>query len=690
MIGSWAVRCHQIKQSLLRSRQRWIGLFFLYCLSIAPIVQATAPIEILANQTQINITAALDRLESDQSIETFDQAITAFHAGKSTPIELNPNQNLLPQFSWLRFSVINRNASQTTWLLDAGKARIAKVYQVDENGQPRLIEKNYGLGTSDNLTLILKPNQKTELIFFYTCSFPNKINFIQIESKIALFSSPVYLMYPIYFGVIVSIFILNFYLYCTTRYGYYIKYCGYLVLILLSTMLEIIQSYLAYDLTLIVRVNILTAMIFALLFMMDVLQTKTYTPKVHIIAKITVFSFFPVFFTIYYFPPDKNFVPQILGLFSYLVLIMGGIGAWRRRVNAAVWYCLSWGCFVFFNTIAIITQQPNFYLPGIILECTLLSLMLAHLINEKRKNLVLEKKSRMEAFEDLSYLKLDLEKRIAKRTIELEEKNIKLNDSIQELKSTQAELIEVQKMADLGKLLEKVASSTQTPVKQSFSAVTHTAISLSNLEQALKTKTLTGEQFENGINLIKTDIPKITENLKKTCATILTFKQVAVQEFVDEVSTFSLTKYIDDVLKSFYANDVHIDFQIHGDQNVQITGYQGVIYQAVTRIIDNAKQHAFADVANPKIDITITKHENSFRLAIQDNGKGVDVSEVKAIFEPFYALDKSTGSTGLGLHILKNLVVHRLHGHIYCQSETGKSLTVIIEAPLTVLKAQAA
>ncbi len=72
----------------------------------------------------------------------------------------------------------------------------------------------------------------------------------------------------------------------------------------------------------------------------------------------------------------------------------------------------------------------------------------------------------------------------------------------------------------------------------------------------------------------------------------------------------------------------------------------------------------------------------SITAAYRDDGCGVPEEYHSRIFEPFFTTARHRGGTGLGLHIVYNLVTQKLRGRINVQSEVGKGTLFIVTLPL--------
>jgi len=91
--------------------------------------------------------------------------------------------------------------------------------------------------------------------------------------------------------------------------------------------------------------------------------------------------------------------------------------------------------------------------------------------------------------------------------------------------------------------------------------------------------------------------------------------------------------------------------------------------------------HGFDEGEKGKINIIANKANGKLKLEYSDNGKGIAPGNMDRIFEPFFTTNKKIG-TGLGMHIVYNLVTQKLNGTIHCSSELGKGTSFKMEIPV--------
>jgi signal transduction histidine kinase len=81
------------------------------------------------------------------------------------------------------------------------------------------------------------------------------------------------------------------------------------------------------------------------------------------------------------------------------------------------------------------------------------------------------------------------------------------------------------------------------------------------------------------------------------------------------------------------------------------------------------------------INVTVKNEDHSIILCYEDNGKGMTQTQQKKIFDPFFTTKRGTGGTGLGMHLVFNLVSKKLAGEISCKSTVGKGTFFTITVP---------
>ena len=601
------------------------------------------------------------------------------------PTTIAPTTWLAPQKNWFRLSISNPHPQASLHTLSAGEARVGYLYQMLENGEIKTISKMQALGLHEVFIIKLPKESTTTFYFKYKYNNPNRIILEPFDAIFLSKNHPLFFLGSFYCGVMLATFALNVYLVYTTKYRRYKYYCLYVFAIIVIFAIDYIQPYTQLDLSLLATIALQSPNVFALLFMMEVLETKTRAYKVHIYTKFVLFFYFILFILTITTDGNLGSLPHLVALLSYTCMLGAGITTMIGGLQIAKWYCLAWGSFVAFSATAVISGNYTYFIPGVILECTLISLIFATLIKNLSNTYLAEREIHRRVAKDLHALRRSLEKRVAQRTEEIRVTNEKLEATIDKLKSTQQELVEMKKMSELGKLLQKVSSLTEKPILKSLNIAQSMFHQLNSILDKQQKKQTTIDDLNALVENMKVHAFSVGKLLKESSEIIKTFKKISVENTVEKISHFSLRDHLASIINSFHNNNQKIKVHLEADDACMLKSYQGVIYQITNQLIENAILHAFDDtIASPQITITTRTVDQRIDFIISDNGIGVARSDLDSLFEAFYTVDKSQVTNGLGLHIVKNLVIHRLQGEINCQSNAGNGFMICIRLPLAI------
>jgi signal transduction histidine kinase len=105
--------------------------------------------------------------------------------------------------------------------------------------------------------------------------------------------------------------------------------------------------------------------------------------------------------------------------------------------------------------------------------------------------------------------------------------------------------------------------------------------------------------------------------------------------------------------------------------------------QVLSNLINNAMLHAFEGRERGQITISIRELEGDMvELRFRDDGVGMSSKTLHQIYDPFFTTKMGQGGSGLGMHIVYNIVTNVLHGRIEVQSAPGQGTCVTLTLPL--------
>ncbi|OQW55679.1 MAG: hypothetical protein A4S14_12030 [Proteobacteria bacterium SG_bin9] len=266
-------------------------------------------------------------------------------------------------------------------------------------------------------------------------------------------------------------------------------------------------------------------------------------------------------------------------------------------------------------------------------------------------------------------------------------------EALRNLKETQNSLIEAEKLAALGRLVAGVAHEVNNPVGISLTV----ASSLERRSRLFKDEIERGELRRSSLNdFVKAcseAADQLVSNLNRAAELIQSFKQVAADRNYSDRRTFDMRDLTEQLITSLRPgigkNNVKV--QMDCEPGLSMTSYPGSYGQVLTNLFVNSITHAFPDRAPGEIDIKVRRmNKEQIELLFSDNGCGMTPEVRRQAFDPFFTTRRDQGGTGLGLHIVYNLVTNRLGGRINMRSEAGKGTHVQIVLPQVAPLEQAA
>jgi len=304
----------------------------------------------------------------------------------------------------------------------------------------------------------------------------------------------------------------------------------------------------------------------------------------------------------------------------------------------------------------------------------------------------------------LQELTHQLEQRVAERTAEL-------STTLQQLKRTQSQLVQTEKMSSLGQLVAGIAHEINNPVNFIYGNLIHAVDYVDDLlklldayEQELEhpSQKLTALKDELEIGFIREDLPDLLQSMQVGTNRIRQIVlSLRVFSRLDE-SDFKIVDIHDGIESALMIlgnrlNQTPTNPGIQVIRNYEqlplIECYPGQLNQVFMNILVNAidifeeqnKCRSWDELVQSPNQITITteiQQPHWVSIAIADNGPGIPESIQPKIFDAFFTTKPVGNGTGLGLSISYEIIVKKHHGQLSCFSDVGKGTRFIIEIPI--------
>jgi len=266
-------------------------------------------------------------------------------------------------------------------------------------------------------------------------------------------------------------------------------------------------------------------------------------------------------------------------------------------------------------------------------------------------------------------------------------KNAELAKTLDELKATQKQLVESEKYASLGSMVAGIAHEVNTPVGNSLMAASILENATIKFNESFNRGELKKSSLQAYLQKAKSSSEILLANLQRAAELIQNFKQVAVDQSSIEQRNFPVKDYIEKILISLDPQIKYTPHQVtvRGDHAIVMRSYPGALSQIVTNLVMNSLTHAYQGLDKiGQLQFELTQQDDKVIIIYSDDGKGIPEASLTKIFEPFFTTARDKGGSGLGLHIIYNLVTQNLKGSIFCKSEVGIGTKFIITLPLNL------
>ncbi|MDY6802201.1 MAG: response regulator [Cyanobacteriota bacterium] len=303
-----------------------------------------------------------------------------------------------------------------------------------------------------------------------------------------------------------------------------------------------------------------------------------------------------------------------------------------------------------------------------------------------------------------------VENQLRARSLQLQliEKNQSLEKVIKELKWTQAQAIQNEKMLALGQVVAGVAHEINNPINFIFGNLTPAQEYIQDLLKLIKAYQ---EQYsetnpcietileEVELDFIAEDLPQLLNSMQRGAERIATIvgglrtfsrhdesatKAVDIHTGID--STLMILEHQLRLKTTRPAITVIKDY----GKLPKISCYASAVNQVFMNIIKNAIDALEEKVKNreavdPDLTIriqTLTTTDATVKIIIADNGIGIDRDIISQIFDPFFTTKKVGEGTGLGLFSSYRIIVEKHQGKLTCNSKLGEGTEFVIEIPV--------
>jgi signal transduction histidine kinase len=284
-------------------------------------------------------------------------------------------------------------------------------------------------------------------------------------------------------------------------------------------------------------------------------------------------------------------------------------------------------------------------------------------------------------------------RQLKEKTGIIEEQKKEVEKTLTELKATQKQLVQNEKMASLGQLTAGIAHEIQNPLNfvNNFSELNNELIDELKNEKSK----LNNEEQDELLNDIYQNNEKIKLHGSRADSIVKGMLQHS-QSSKGEKAPTDINALCDEYIRLSYhglrAKDKNFNAELKTDFNENI-GKINIIPQDIGRVLLNLLNNAFYAVEErvrqtlpdshyqPIISVATKKTDNKIIITVTDNGNGIPQNIVDKIFQPFFTTKPTGQGTGLGLSLSYDIISAN-DGEIKVESKEGGGSTFIIQLPI--------
>lgn len=269
---------------------------------------------------------------------------------------------------------------------------------------------------------------------------------------------------------------------------------------------------------------------------------------------------------------------------------------------------------------------------------------------------------------EISIREKALELKVAKLQLENLNSSLekRIEDEIKKNTKQQHMIMQQNKLAQMGEMIENIAHQWRQPLAQINSSIIL-------IDAILEKHNFKDTLVENKL----TEIESLTSYMSKTISDFKNFFNPNKKKTIFNVE--EAIQKANDVLKGL-INSHHIQMEINIEKDLKINSYLGELQQVILIIINNSiDAFIHMNIHFPKILINAYTDNESLVIHIEDNALGINSDLLDKIFEPYFTTKHKAQGTGLGLYIAKMIVENSLLGFLSVENkQNGACFTIKI------------
>lgn len=285
------------------------------------------------------------------------------------------------------------------------------------------------------------------------------------------------------------------------------------------------------------------------------------------------------------------------------------------------------------------------------------------------------------AQQQLTVINAELEVRVDERTRHLSQTIARLNQTLDDLHATQGKLIEAEKLSALGGMIAAIGHEVETPLGLCLTMESCLRNDIRSLRSALEDSASAGIRTE--LDAVDESLAMLAQNLRRASDLMRSFKEVSAGQIDDDNQWISLCDTITETLQTLAPKlrDTPFKVRVECPESVTMQASTVAINQILTNLIMNSLTHGFQGRNHGLITIRVGDDRDNVVIRYSDDGCGLSQEAREKIFEPLFTTRRGKGGTGLGMHLVYNIVRQRMKGDIALETTSDVGVAFRISMP---------
>ncbi len=279
----------------------------------------------------------------------------------------------------------------------------------------------------------------------------------------------------------------------------------------------------------------------------------------------------------------------------------------------------------------------------------------------------------------LQRLNRELEERVETRTAELSE-------TLANLRATQKDLVQSEKLASLGSIVVGISHEINTPIGNAITLTSILSRHLAELHGQVQDGKVSRSNLLAWIEYADETVGLVDRSVNRVANLVSSFKQLAIEQTSERLRRVDLHDVLEDMVMMLRPTLKQHPWVLENTipAGIILESYIGSLEQIIVNLVNNAVLHAFEGREHGKIIFSAVADNEKVKISIVDDGTGMNADVLAHVFDPFFTTKLGRGGSGLGLTVSRRIANNILEGDLQAYSTPGNGSRFVLILPKRV------